>query len=57
MLLELYDHVVEFKIWNKKDMVSRKAFYDRPKAFGVEEAIKSGMLKRGASTSPAAAAG
>lgn len=34
-LLELYDHVIEVRIWNSKSKVSPKAKYDRPKAFRI----------------------
>ena len=33
LLLELYDHVMEVRVWNTKDKLSARARYDRPKAF------------------------
>lgn len=32
LLLELYDHIVEVRVWNTKDKLSARAQYDRPKA-------------------------
>lgn len=34
-LLELYDHVIEVRVWNSKSKVSARAKYDRPKAFRI----------------------
>ena len=33
LLLRLYDHTLELKIWDSKDRVSPRARFDRPKAF------------------------
>ena len=33
LLLELYDHVMEVRVWNTKNKLSARARYDRPKAF------------------------
>lgn len=33
LLLELFSHTMEFKIWDTKDKVSPRARFDRPKAF------------------------
>ena len=33
LLLELYDHTLEVRVWNSKSKLSARARYDRPKAF------------------------
>ena len=33
LLLQLFSHSMEFKIWDTKDKVSPRARFDRPKAF------------------------
>lgn len=33
LLLGLYDHTLEVRVWNSKSKVSARARYDRPKAF------------------------
>ena len=33
LLLELYHHVLEVRVWNNKSKLSARARYDRPKAF------------------------
>ena len=33
LLLGLYDHTLEVRIWNSKSKLSARARYDRPKAF------------------------
>ena len=33
LLLKLFDHTVELRIWDSKDKVSARARFDRPKAF------------------------
>lgn len=33
LLLGLYDHTLEVRVWNSKSKLSARARYDRPKAF------------------------
>ena len=33
MLLDVFDHVLDLRIWDSKDKVSARARFDRPKAF------------------------
>ena len=33
LLLDLYDHTLEVRVWNMKEKLSARARYDRPKAF------------------------
>ena len=33
LLLDLYDHTLEVRVWNIKSKLSARARYDRPKAF------------------------
>lgn len=40
LLLELYDHVMEVRVWNTKDKLSARARYDRPKAFRLSAPSK-----------------
>ena len=42
-LLEIYDHVLEIRVWNTKSKLSARAKYDRPKAFRIP--IRSNTLK------------
>nr|XP_006825129.1 PREDICTED: uncharacterized protein LOC100373146 [Saccoglossus kowalevskii] len=41
LLLKLFNHTLELRIWDSKDKVSSKARFDRPKAFRLPQA-KSG---------------
>ena len=52
LLTKLYSHSVEVQIWNKKDHVSGKAMYDRPKAFPLEEVERAESSRLGANSSP-----
>lgn len=37
MLLKMFSHKVELKVWDTKDKVSAKARFDRPKAFRLPQ--------------------
>lgn len=41
LLLELYDHIVEVRVWNTKDKLSARARYDRPKALRLPAPSKN----------------
>ena len=41
LLLQLYKHTLELRIWNTKSKLSARARYDRPKAFRLPAASKS----------------
>ena len=40
-MLELYDHIVEVRVWNTKDKLSARAQYDRPKALRLPAPSKN----------------
>ncbi len=44
-LLEMYDHVLEIRIWNTKSKLSARAKFDRPKAFRIPVRNHSTKLK------------
>jgi hypothetical protein len=39
LLLGLYDHTLEVRVWNSKSKLSARARYDRPKAFRLPAPI------------------
>ena len=41
MLLKMFSHKVELKVWDTKDKVSAKARFDRPKAFRLPQSKAS----------------
>lgn len=47
LLLELYDHVMEVRVWNTKDKLSARARYDRPKAFRLPAPSKGAQQGEG----------
>ncbi|XP_072038562.1 uncharacterized protein [Amphiura filiformis] len=38
LLLKMFNHKIELRIWDSKDMVSPRARFDRPKAFRIPQA-------------------
>ncbi len=51
-LLELYDHVLEIRIWNTKSKLSARAKFDRPKAFRIPVRNPSSKVKGVPSSDP-----
>ena len=37
VLLKLYDHTLELRVWDTKDKCSTRARFDRPKAFRLPQ--------------------
>ena len=42
LLLELYDHTLEVRLWNSKEKLAPRARFDRPRAFRLSAPKKDG---------------